>query len=257
MQPLDIPENRLPEHLAIVMDGNGRWAKQRKKPRAYGHQQGVVSARDIVEYCGRLGIKALTLFAFSSENWNRPEKEVSFLMQLFIKALHSESKKLNKNNVCMKVIGDVSGFDLKLQKTIKQAEQLTAENTGLKLYVAANYGGRWDLVAATKVISEKVRAGDLLSSEIDEDELSRHLCLNNAPQVDLFIRTGGESRISNFLLWQIAYAELFFSEALWPDFGANELSEMIKEFAQRERRFGRISEQLELNTSQSPNHPER
>ncbi len=188
MQPNETPKNNLPEHVAIVMDGNGRWAKNRNKPRAYGHQQGVVSARNIVEFCGRQGIKALTLFAFSSENWNRPQQEVSFLMQLFIKALHSESKKLNKNNVCMKVIGDVSGFDPTLQQTIKQAEQLTAENTGLKLFIAANYGGRWDILTATRALSEKVKAGTLDSSQIDEAEFARHLSLNHAPQVDLFVR---------------------------------------------------------------------
>ncbi len=256
MQPLEIPQERLPQHIAIVMDGNGRWAKLRKKPRAYGHQQGVSSAREIVEYCGRIGVKALTLFAFSSENWNRPKQEVSFLMQLFIKALHAESKKLDKNNVCMKVVGDVTEFEPKLQKTIAEAEQLTANNTGLKLFIAANYGGRWDIVSATKQLAEQVKSGDLAVIDITEDLLSDTVCLNDAPDVDLFIRTGGETRISNFLLWQIAYAELSFSDLLWPDFDAQQLSIVIKEFAQRERRFGRISEQLEVDTNPSHSHLE-
>ncbi len=245
MQKIEIPEARLPKHIVVVMDGNGRWAKQRNKPRVYGHQQGVVAARNIVECCGQWGIKALTLFAFSSENWNRPKTEVSFLMQLFIKALHSESKKLHKNNVCMKVIGDVSGFEPKLQQTIRDAETLTENNTGLKLFIAANYGGRWDLVEATRNIVAEVEQKSISIDDIDESVVSRHLSLHGAPEVDLFVRTGGESRISNFLLWQIAYAELFFSGQLWPDFSAENLLEMIKEFAKRERRFGRISEQLE------------
>jgi len=207
-----------PKHIAIVMDGNGRWAKKRRKPRVFGHQQGVESARTMVQSAAKWGIEALTLFAFSSENWKRPEDEVGFLMRLFIKSLNVESRKLHKNNVCMKIIGDVSRFDQKLQQTIRDVESLTANNKGLKLYIAANYGGRWDITQAAKQLFLTLHKTELAA--IDENALQQQLMLNDAPEVDLFIRTGGEQRISNFLLWQIAYAELYFSDKLWPDFTA-------------------------------------
>lgn len=228
----------IPEHIAIVMDGNGRWAKNRGKPRVFGHERGVESARTMVECAAKWGVQSLTLFAFSSENWQRPEEEVSFLMKLFIKALDVEAKKLHKNNVRLKVIGDVSKFDSKLQKTIRKSEQLTAENKGLKLNIAANYGGRWDIIqAATRLFSENEFDP---SKAIDEAQFSQYTLLANEPEVDLFIRTGGEKRISNFLLWQIAYAELYFSDTLWPDFGEQQLKQAIEDYSSRDRRFGKI-----------------
>ncbi len=243
-----------PEHIAIVMDGNGRWAKARNRPRVYGHQQGVEATRAIIEICAKKGVKALTLFAFSSENWKRPEEEVSFLMQLFIKALSKEAQKLHSNNICLKVIGDVRPFDQKLQNTITEVETLTLSNTGLKLFIAANYGGQWDIVQATRQIAEKTLSGEIQSEAINERLIEQHLMLSDVPAVDLFIRTGGEVRLSNFLLWQIAYAELYFSETLWPDFNGEELKKAMGYYSNRERRFGKISEQLEENgMSKNPN----
>ncbi len=236
-----------PRHIAIVMDGNGRWAKKQNRPRVFGHQQGVEAARSMVESAARWDIEALTLFAFSSENWNRPQQEVGFLMNLFIKALNAESKKLAKNNVRMKIIGEVSRFDKKLQQTIEKVEALTADNDGLKLYIAANYGGRWDIVQAVRslclTLKHKTPQAGIDVDAIDEQALESKLMLADAPAVDLFIRTGGEQRISNFLLWQLAYAELFFSDKLWPDYGPADLQQAIEEFSHRERRFGKLATQ--------------
>lgn len=244
-------QTSLPRHIAIVMDGNGRWAKNRNKPRVFGHQQGVESARTMVESAARWNIEALTLFAFSSENWKRPEDEVGFLMKLFIKALNAESKKLHKNNVRMKIIGDVSRFDKKLQHTIEDVEQLTAENNGLQLYIAANYGGRWDIKQALKKICLSMSENELELKDLDETTIEKHLMLSDAPPVDLFIRTGGEQRISNFLLWQIAYAELVFSDKLWPDYGAIDLQQAIEEFSNRERRFGKIASEQHVRHNET------
>ncbi len=234
-----------PRHVAIIMDGNGRWAKKRFLPRVAGHRSGVESVRAVVQRCGELGVKALTLFAFSSENWRRPEKEVGMLMELFIMALQRESKKLNEGNVRLQVIGERSRFSEKLQNEIAKAEQLTENNDGLVLSVAANYGGRWDIIQATQKIAEKVAAGELSVNDIDEDCLAQFLSLADLSEPDLFIRTGGEQRISNYLLWQLAYSELYFTDALWPDFKKTELDLALAWFAGRQRRFGRTGDQVE------------
>ncbi len=231
-----IPENL--QHIAIIMDGNGRWAQKRGKKRVMGHKAGMERAREMAEYCGEQGIKVLTLFAFSSENWKRPQDEVSFLMDLFATSLKNESKKLHKNNVKLTIIGDKSGFDKRLQKAIDKAEDLTKGNDGLLLQIAANYGGRWDVAqAATQLAQAGV-------TEITEEMLSEHLVTAGIAEPDLMIRTGGEQRISNFLLWQTAYSELYFSNALWPDFDGAELQIAIDDFAKRQRRFGQTGEQI-------------
>ncbi len=241
-----IPEaRRIPRHIAIIMDGNGRWAKQRILPRIAGHKRGVEAVRNAVRTCAERGVEYLTLFAFSSENWRRPVEEVSFLMQLFIIALEQEVRKLHENGVRFKVVGDLSRFEPKLVQLIHDAEQLTSGNSGLTLTVAANYGGRWDILqAANRMLAEHSE----LASGFSESDLSRYLALHYAPEPDLFIRTGGEQRISNFLLWQLAYSELYFTDLLWPDFDAAALDLAIASYQQRERRFGRTSDQLpELN----------
>ena len=223
------------------MDGNGRWARQRMLPRVAGHQRGVESLRDMVKSCRDLGVEYLTVFAFSSENWRRPEEEVSFLMQLFIKMLEIEMKRMHENNMRLRIIGDRSRFDTALQKLIIEAEQLTAANTGLTLTIAANYGGRWDIMQATKSM---LREHPVRSESFTEDDLEPYLSLHYAPEPDLFIRTGGEQRISNFLLWQLAYTELYFTDMLWPEFDRAAFEAAIKSYQQRERRFGRTSEQV-------------
>ncbi len=231
----------MPRHIAIIMDGNGRWAKQHFLPRIAGHKRGVEALRNTVRACGDLGVEYLTLFAFSSENWRRPAEEVSFLMQLFIAALEQEVSKLHKNGIRFKVIGDMSRFEPKLITLIRDAEQLTCGNGRLTLTVAANYGGRWDILqAANRMLKEQPE----LASGFSESDLAPYLSLNYAPEPDLFIRTGGEQRISNFMLWQLAYTELYFTDLLWPDFDAKALGRAIASYQQRERRFGRTSEQL-------------
>lgn len=226
----------------MIMDGNGRWAKQRFLPRVAGHQRGVEALRGVVKSCRELGVEYLTVFAFSSENWRRPADEVSFLMQLFLKMLEREVSKLHENDIRLKVIGDRSRFDDTLRHHIEQAEQLTAANTALTLTVAANYGGRWDVVQATQAM---LRAHPELAGGFDETALEPYLSMSYAPEPDLFIRTGGEQRISNFLLWQLAYTELYFTDTLWPAFDRNALDAAITSYQQRERRFGRTSEQLQ------------
>jgi len=233
-----------PRHIAIIMDGNGRWARQRGGPRAHGHQAGFRTTRDIVEVCGHLQIEALTLFAFSSENWKRPEKEVGFLLDLFLRALQSEVAKLHENRVSIQFIGERTAFSDKLQRSMADAEAKTRDNTGLKLAIAVNYGGRWDIVNATKAIAERVKAGELATDEIDQDLFSEHVSLSNLPEPDLFIRTGGEKRISNYLLWHLAYTELYFTDILWPDFSEEVLKEALNFYAGRQRRFGRTGEQV-------------
>jgi len=239
---LGIPEaRRMPRHIAVIMDGNGRWAKQRFLPRVAGHRRGMEAVRGIVRACGERGVRYLTLFAFSSENWRRPAEEVSFLMQLFVMALEQEVQKLHENGVRFKVIGDLSRFEPKLVRLIREAEALTAGNERLTLTVAANYGGRWDLLqAANRMLRERPQ----LAAGFDERDLAPYLALSHAPEPDLFIRTGGEQRISNFILWQLAYTELYFTDTLWPDFDAAALDRAIVSYQQRERRFGRTSEQL-------------
>lgn len=231
------PQN-MPKHVAIIMDGNGRWAKQQGKLRVFGHQNGVKAVRSAVSFAAKYGIKVLTLYAFSSENWSRPEAEVSALMTLFMKALDSEVKKLHKNNIRLKIIGDKSGFSEALQKRIAEAEQLTATNTGLILNIAANYGSYWDITQAAQKMAVKVKLGEISVSDITPTLFQNELVTEDQPQVDLLIRTSGEQRISNFLLWQIAYAELFFTPVLWPDFNDQVFSEAIIAYQQRERRFG-------------------
>ena len=234
----------VPQHVAIVMDGNGRWATRRGLPRTAGHREGVKAVRRTVEACARLGVKVLTLFAFSSENWRRPKGEVSLLMSLFLTTLRSEVRRLAENNVRLRFIGDRSAFSVKLQHSTAQAERDTSACSGLTLVVAANYGGRWDVAQAARALAQEVSAGRLASELIDADRFGRQVCLADLPEPDLFIRTGGEHRISNFLLWQLAYTELYFTEQLWPDFDSAALEEAFADFARRQRRFGLTAEQL-------------
>jgi len=236
----------VPRHIAIIMDGNGRWAKQRFLPRVAGHQRGVETVREMVKACRQLGVGYLTLFAFSSENWRRPADEVSFLMQLFVKMLEREVSSLHKNNVRLKIIGDLGRFDEQLRKYIAEAEQLTAANDGLTLTIAANYGGRWDIMNAMQGLW---KAHPEMSGNFTEEDLEPYLSMHYAPEPDLFIRTGGEQRISNFLLWQLAYTELYFTDMLWPAFDREALDAAILSYQKRERRFGRTSEQLTENKS--------
>ena len=234
----------IPRHIAIVMDGNGRWARAKHRPRLMGHKKGVEAVRNIVKTCAGLKVECLSLFAFSSENWKRPEEEISNLMSLFMMALEREAKALARNNVRLQIIGDLSQFSEKLQQKIKQVEDLTSNSDGLKLMVAANYGGRWDVTEATKSIAQKVIDNDLVVDDINEESITENVSTYGIPDPDLFIRTGGEKRISNFLIWQMAYTELYFTDVLWPDFDANELNTAIKDYSSRQRRFGKTSEQV-------------
>ena len=234
----------VPKHVAIIMDGNGRWAKKRLLPRVAGHRRGVESVRATVKACAEQGVKFLTLFAFSSENWRRPAEEVSLLMQLFIRALEQEVSKLDNNGIRFRVVGDTSAFGDRIVELIRRGEELTAGNTGLTLTIAANYGGRWDMLQA----ANKCREEDP-DAPITEERLAANLSMSYAPEPDLFIRTGGEQRISNFVLWQLAYTELYFTPTLWPDFDARELDRAIAWYGERERRFGRTSEQLAEGTA--------
>jgi undecaprenyl diphosphate synthase len=238
----EIPKSgEMPEHVAVIMDGNGRWAKKRLMPRVAGHVRGVEAVRGTVAACIERGIPYLTLFAFSSENWRRPEDEVGFLMKLFVKSLKEESVKLNKAGVRLRIVGDLSRFDKDLQDAITAAETLTADNDALTLTVAANYGGRWDIMQA---MNKLAMAAPEKAGQYSEADLAAHSVMAHAPEPDLFIRTGGEQRISNFLLWQLAYTELFFTDLLWPEFNSSTLDLAIQSFRKRERRFGRTSEQL-------------
>ncbi|WP_394781262.1 isoprenyl transferase [Undibacterium sp.] len=230
----------IPRHIAIIMDGNGRWATKRFLPRVAGHAKGVEAVRAAVESCARRGVEYLTLFAFSSENWRRPEEEVSLLMRLFVTALEKEVAKLHANDIRLKVVGDLSRFDQKLQKMIQVAQAKTAGNKGMTVTICANYGGRWDIMQAVNRLQQEGK----LENGISEDQLSSYLSMAYAPEPDLFIRTGGESRISNFLLWQLAYSELYFTDTFWPDFDAASLDTAILSYQARERRFGQTSAQL-------------
>ncbi|AJE99757.1 polyprenyl diphosphate synthase [Pandoraea apista] len=246
---LSVPETAsIPRHVAIVMDGNGRWATSRKLPRVAGHKRGVDAVREAVTACAELGVEYLTLFAFSSENWRRPQDEVSTLMQLFILALEREVGKLHSNGIRLRVIGALEAFEPRIQELVKRAEERTRDNKGLTLTIAANYGGRWDILqAAQKLAAARVAQGGAaaLETSFSEDDLSPYLSMAYAPEPDLFIRTGGDQRVSNFLLWQLAYTELYFTEEFWPDFNANTLKRAVAEFQQRERRFGRTSAQVQ------------
>ena len=234
----------LPRHVAVVMDGNGRWANKRHLPRAAGHKAGVSATRKIVENCAKKGIEALTIFAFSSENWNRPKAEVSSLMSLFVSTITAEVKKLDKKNVRVRFIGDRTRFSEKLQQSIESSEELTRDNTGLQLNIAANYGGRWDIVNACRRLAEAVKEGAVAVDDIDEEMFDSSVSLSEMPAPDLFIRTGGEQRISNFLIWQLAYSELYFIDTLWPDFSGEDFEASLEWYAGRQRRFGKTGQQL-------------
>ncbi len=249
----EVPEvSSVPRHVAIIMDGNGRWARKRLMPRVAGHRRGVESVRTIIRACMERGVTHLTLFAFSSENWRRPPEEVSFLMQLFSRSLDKEVDRLHENGIRFRVIGDLSRFEASMVSMIRRGEQLTRDNAGLTLTIAANYGGRWDIIQAMhRMLARFPERRD----DFTEEELSAELAMNYGPEPDLFIRTGGEKRISNFLLWQLAYTELYFTDTLWPDFDEKALDEAIASYRSRERRFGRTSEQVR-NAKAVPSEPD-
>jgi len=236
--------DRVPRHVAIIMDGNGRWAERRHLPRFAGHKAGVDAVKGVVEICGEKGIEVLTLFAFSSENWRRPKEEVGLLMGLFMTALEQQARKLHENNVRLRMIGDRGAFSARLQAKMREVEELTRGNTGLILAVAVNYGGRWDIVQAARRIASRAKAGELQVADISAEAFESALSIHDLPEPDLFIRTGGEQRISNFLLWQLAYTELYFTDTLWPDFDRRAFEASLASFARRQRRFGRTGEQV-------------
>jgi undecaprenyl diphosphate synthase len=237
--------SQIPRHIAIIMDGNGRWAKRRNRPRFYGHRAGVEAVERILQACANAGVEVLTLFAFSSENWRRPPQEVHLLMDLFKSALSSRLDWLQERDVRLRIIGDRNKFPAPLRAEIAKAEALTANNSGIALIVAANYGGRWDITQAAKQVARKVANGQITLDSITPEILAAHLSIADLPEPDLFIRTGGEQRVSNFLLWQLAYTEFYFTNTLWPDFDESAFALAIDTFVQRERRFGQTSEQLE------------
>lgn len=237
-------DSKLPQHIAVIMDGNGRWAKQRFLPRVAGHRAGVEAARQIVKNCAKRKIKVLSLFAFSSENWRRPAQEVGYLMELFITGLEREVGMLHENNVQLRFIGDRSRFSEKLCKKILEVESLTNKNSGMVLIIAADYGGQWDICQATQQLAREVEASTLTSTDITPEKIASKLSFADLPDPDLFIRTSGELRISNFMLWQLAYSELYFTNTWWPDFDENELVKALDHYSGRERRFGYSSEQL-------------
>ena len=235
---------KIPAHIAIIMDSNGRWAKQRNRPRTMGHQAGLKALQTVAEHCGHIGVSELTVFAFSSENWSRPEKEVSRLMDLFMRALDKEARELHEKGVRLRFIGDTAAFAPNLQEKITRAINRTAENTRMTLNVAINYGGRWDIVRAAQKLAESAVRVLIKPEEIDEQMMAEQFCLGGSNDPDLFIRTGGEMRISNFLLWQSAYTEFYFSPVLWPDFGPGKLDEAVAAYQSRERRYGLTGEQI-------------
>jgi len=239
-------QSPLPRHIAVVMDGNGRWAESRNRPRTLGHQAGLKALRRIVEHCGRLDIPELTIFAFSSENWHRPQQEINRLMDLFMRALDKEAQELRDNGVQLKFVGDLSRFPAALQASIQQAIERNCLSPRMKLNVAVNYGGRWEITQAARLLAQECTEGFLRPESIDETAFAQRLMLADSPPPDLFIRTGGEMRISNFLLWQCAYSEFYFSPVLWPDFTPECLDEALSDYASRERRFGRTGEQARL-----------
>ena len=237
-------DNGIPRHIAIIMDGNGRWAQNRFLPRAFGHQAGVKTVRRIVEHCAKQGVEVLTLFAFSSENWRRPKEEVSLLMNLFIETLQREIDTLDKNGIRLRFIGDRSAFPETLQKMMLKGEAQTKENKALTLVIAANYGGHWDMCQAFQKIADKMATGELNKQPVTPELIEKHLSTAGLPDPDLFIRTGGEERVSNFLLWQLAYTEFYFTDTLWPDFDNSSLDEAINSFKRRQRRFGHTGQQI-------------
>ena len=239
-------KDNLPRHIAVIMDGNNRWSKQHNKNGVSGHRAGAVAARNLVEHCLNRNIEVLTLFVFSSENWLRPKKEVISLMALFLNVLQkNEISKLHKKNIKVRFIGSRERFASKLIALMENAEKLTASNTGMTVVVAADYGGHWDMANAAKVVAEKVELGEIKAKDVNEDVVGAHMALADLPMPDLCIRTGGEQRISNFLLWQFAYTELYFTETYWPDFDEKEFEKALEDFAGRQRRFGKVSDQLE------------
>jgi undecaprenyl diphosphate synthase len=240
---------KIPAHIAIIMDGNGRWAKQRNRPRTMGHQAGLKALHTVAEHCGHIGVSELTVFAFSSENWSRPEKEVSRLMDLFMRALNKEARELHEKGVRLRFIGDTTAFAPNLRAKITRAINRTAGNTRMTLNVAINYGGRWDIVRAAQKLAESAVRGLIKPEEINEQLMAEQFCLGGSNDPDLFIRTGGEMRISNFLLWQSAYTEFYFSPVLWPDFGPGELDEAVAAYQSRERRYGLTGEQIREKTA--------
>ena len=241
------PDEKIPQHVAIILDGNGRWAERRNKNRYAGHRTGAQQVHNLVDTCVDLPIKILTLFAFSSENWRRPTLEVKLLLNLFLLMLKREAKKMHADNVRLHVIGDTSIFPTKLQDSIAEVEELTRNNTALLLQIAANYGGRWDITQAVRKLATQVAEGTLQPDEIEEQHITQTLAFPDAPEPDLFIRTGGEIRISNFLLWQTAYTELYFTDTLWPDFDTQAFQLALASFAKRQRRFGRTGQQLKAH----------
>lgn len=243
----DIPveAGRIPRHVAIIMDGNNRWARAQRLNGIAGHKAGVNSVRAVVETCARDGVEVLTLFAFSSENWRRPEDEVSALMRLFLFALEREVKKLHRNNIRLRIIGDRSAFSPVLQEHMARAEELTRNNTLMTLVIAANYGGHWDIAQATRQVAARVAAGELTPSDVTEDVIQQYLSIGDLPMPDLMIRTAGEQRISNFLLWHLAYTEFYFSDVFWPDFRADEMRKALAAYSRRKRRFGQTDEQVD------------
>lgn len=235
---------KLPKHVAIIMDGNGRWAKQRHLPRISGHQEGLKAVRRTAKACAEAGVEVLTLFAFGKENWQRPTQEVDFLMKLFLSALRNEIQKLHENNIKLRFIGDRESFSAELQQRMQEAEQLTISNTGLKLIIAADYSGQWDIIQAVRKLASEVEQGVIKAADITSKKFASQLSMADLPLPDLLIRTSGERRISNFLLWQLAYTELYFTDIFWPDFNEHSLADALTFYNQRERRFGVISEQL-------------
>ena len=243
------PTPSAPEHICIIMDGNGRWARKRLMPRNYGHRKGVETTRRVIEFFARHGVKHLTLFAFSSENWNRPAEEVNGLMELFVQSLQQNVDALDEKNIRIRFIGSRDPFDRKLCQQIDMAESRTRNNRQMTVNVALNYGGRWDIAVAARALVQRVLAGELTLDDLDEKCLTTELSLADSPDPDLFIRTGGEKRLSNFLLWQLAYAELYFCDCLWPDFGEDDMRAALAAYASRQRRFGQTSEQIETSDS--------
>jgi undecaprenyl diphosphate synthase len=238
-------KSAVPQHVAVIMDGNGRWAKSRGLPRVAGHRKGVERVRDMVSACAEKGIKHLTMFAFSSENWRRPAQEVQLLKELFLSALESEIRKLHKNNVRFRVVGDIERFGEKITERIRQSEILTQNNSSLTLTIAANYGGRWDIAQACAELARRAVRGEIDPQAITEDSLVPYLSMAGTPEPDLFIRTGGEQRISNFLLWQLAYTEMYFTPVLWPDFDRTQFEQALDSYTGRQRRFGLTGDQIE------------
>lgn len=239
-----IKNQSIPEHVCIIMDGNGRWAKKRLMPRTFGHRKGVTITRNSIEFFARAGVRHLTLFAFSSENWNRPEEEVSTLMELFFRSLKDNSAELNSKNIRIRFIGEREAFSQTLQNQIAETEVLTQSNNVMTLNIAANYGGQWDILNAVKKVAARVERREIVPDHIDQTMLESELSLSDTPDPDLFIRTGGEHRVSNFLLWQLAYTEFYFTDVLWPDFSSQEMQKALDDYARRQRRYGKTGDQI-------------